>query len=463
MPDVEQYDALILGGGEAGKYTGWHLASQGQRTAVIERRYLGGSCVNIACLPSKNFVQSAKVASFFRHSEAYGCNKPAWSVSMPAVRARKQSMIDDLHEVQRSNFARTGCEYIMGAGRFLDERLLEVSLFNGDIRHLVAERVFINTGSRATIDDTPGLAESLPLTHVEILELDVVPDHLLILGGGYVGLEFAQLMRRLGSRVTVIERNTRLLHTEDPDVSEAITQLLEDEGVELITDAHVQLVSGTSGLRVTLHLTHAGADLVLEGSHLLVATGRTPNTEAIGLDLTHVQTTDRGHVRVNDRLETTAHNIWAFGDCANSPHFTHIAYDDFRIVRDNLAGGQRTTTGRQVPSCLFTDPELARVGLSESEAKHQGIPYRLAKIPMMLVLRTRALGEMRGFLKVLISTTDDKILGFTGLGVGAGDIMSPVQLAMRCGLSYKEIRDMIIPHLTLPEGLNVLLGTVPAK
>jgi pyruvate/2-oxoglutarate dehydrogenase complex dihydrolipoamide dehydrogenase (E3) component len=462
MADIERSDAVVLGTGEAGKYMAWHLGTSGKRVAVIERKYLGGACPNIACLPSKNVIHSAKVASHFERGEEFGMSTGKWAVSMPVVRARKRKMVDGLHQLHVDNFARSKVEIVMGEGRFIAGRTLKVSLSGGGERVLQGEKVFINTGTRAEIGNIAGLAESSPLTHVEALELDIVPEHLLILGGGYVGLEFAQAMRRLGSRVTIMERNDCLLQREDPDVSAALTQLFQDEGIVIVANTNLGRVEGKSGNGVRLHGSRRGSEIIFEGSHLLVATGRVPNTEGIGLELAGIETTKQGFVAVNERLETSAPNVWALGDCAGSPFFTHISFDDFRIVRDNLGGADRTTTGRQVPSCLFTDPELARVGLNESQAKQKGIPYRVAKIPMAAVLRTRTLSETRGFLKVLVSATDNQILGFTGFGVGAGETMATVQLAMRAGIPYTVLRDMTVTHPTLAEGLVPLFSAVPA-
>ena len=440
----------------------WHLGSSGKRTAVIERKFIGGNCPNVACLPSKNVIQSAKVASYFQRGKEFGMLTDKWTVSMPGVRARKREMVDGLHQVHMDNFARSKAEIVMGEGRFIGDRTLKVSLAGGGERILRGEQVFINTGTRALIGNTPGLAEASPLTHIEALELDVVPEHLLILGGGFVGLEFAQAMRRLGSRVTIVERNDRLLHNEDLDVSEAITQLFQDEGIVTVANTSLGRVEGKSGQGVRLYGSRRQSQIIVEGSHLLVATGRIPNTDGIGLDLAGVKITKKGFVEVNERLETSAPGVWALGDCAGSPLFTHISFDDFRIVRENLGGGRRTTTGRQVPSCLYTDPELAHVGLDESQAKQEGIAYRLAKIPMAAVLRTRAMSETRGFLKVLVAATDDQILGFTGFGEGAGEIMATVQLAIRAAIPYTVLRDMTITHPTLAEGIVALLSKVPA-
>jgi len=300
------------------------------------------------------------------------------------------------------------------------------------------------------------------LTHIEALELDYVPRHLIVLGGGYIGLEMAQAMRRFGSSVTIVDRNQRLANREDEDVSAALKQLCEDEGIELAMNATVSLVEGISGQSVKLHIGQGDSDSVIEGTDLLVAAGRTPNTDGIGLELAGVELTDRGYIKVNERLETTAAGVWAIGECAGSPQFTHIAFDDFRILRDNLSGGNRVTTGRLVPFSMFTDPELARVGLSEREAKAQGIAYRVFKIPMASVLRTRTLSETRGFMKALVGK-DDRILGFTVFGVDGGEIMSAAQIAMIGGLPYTAVRDAILTHPTLMEGLIVLFSSTPTS
>ncbi len=462
LPALEEYDLVVLGSGEGSKYLAWTLAKQGKHVAVIDRKYIGGSCPNIACLPSKNIIHSAKVASYFRRSEEFGIEKPSFKIDMPAVRNRKRKMVTGLIEVHLENFKKSGAELIMGSGRFVGSRTLEVKLNDGTTRLLRGTNVIIGTGTRTTLEPIPGLAEAQPLTHIEALELDQIPGHLLVMGGGYIGLELAQAMRRFGSRVTIIERNKRLVHREDEDVTQGLGTLFEDEGVELVLNAQTTKVSGKSGRSVELVFTQDGAERTVQGTHLLVATGRTPNTEGIGLDLAGVELTDRGYVKVNDRLETTAPGVWAIGESAGSPQFTHIAFDDFRVIRDNLAGGSHVTTGRQVPFCMFTDPEFARIGLSETEARAQGLAYRLFKVPMAAVLRTRTLSETRGFMKALVDLGSDRILGFTVFGVDAGEIMASVQIAMIAGLPYTALRDAILTHPTLLEGLIALFSAVPS-
>jgi pyruvate/2-oxoglutarate dehydrogenase complex dihydrolipoamide dehydrogenase (E3) component len=459
MSTPEQFDALILGSGEAGKYLSWHLGSQGKKVANIEDKRLGGACPNIACLPSKNVIHSAKVASFFQYGSKFGIVHGDWHVDMEGVSARRQRMIDGLRDMHLANYTKNNAEIVMGFGRFIADKTIEVALNAGGTRTLRSDYIFLDTGSRATIDPIPGLAESAPLTHIEALELTVLPEHLLVLGGGFIGLELAQAIRRFGANVTIIERNPTLVHREDSDVTAGLHQLFEDEGIDIVTNANVTRVEGTSGKSVTVYLSDGAK---LQGSHVLVATGRTPNTQNMGLELVGIKTTPAGHFQVNDRLETTASGVWAMGDCAGSPHFTHVSFDDFRIVRDNLAGANRTTKNRQLPSVTFTDPELAHVGLSENEAKKQGIAYRLGKIPMAAALRTRTLDETRGFMKILIGS-DDRILGFTTFGTGTGELLPVIQLAMSANLPYTAVHNIILVHPTLSEGFINLFNTVPKK
>jgi pyruvate/2-oxoglutarate dehydrogenase complex dihydrolipoamide dehydrogenase (E3) component len=459
---LEEYDLVFLGGGTGSTLAAWTFAGRGQRVAVIERKYIGGSCPNIACLPSKNILHSAKVASYLRRREEFGFVANGFRVEMPAVRARKRAMVSSLNDMYLDNYRQTGADFILGSGRFTGPRTVEVALADGTTRCLRGANVIVSTGTRAALEAVPGLLEAQPLTHIEALELDQFPGHLLVIGGGYVGLELSQAMRRFGSNVTVIDRNDRLLHAEDEDVTAALSDLFRDEGINNVLNARIRRVSGRSGDSVAVSVDQGGREKNLVGTHLLVAAGRRPNTENIGLELAGVELTDRGYIKVNERLETTAPGVWAIGEVAGSPQFTHVSVDDFRVVRDNLEGGNHTTTGRQIPHTLFTDPELARIGLTEKEAKARGIPYRLFKVPMEQVLRARTLSETRGFLKALVEVNSDHILGFTAFAVDAGEIMASIQTAMMARLPYTAIRDAIWSHPTLAEGLSPLFSSTPS-
>jgi pyruvate/2-oxoglutarate dehydrogenase complex dihydrolipoamide dehydrogenase (E3) component len=460
MPQLEQYEALVLGSGAGGKLLAWHLAGSGHRTAVVERKWIGGSCPNTNCLPSKNEIWSAKVADLLHHAARFGIVTSSVAVDMAKVRQRKREMVEGLIDLHLDLYRKSGAELIMGDGRFVAPKTLEVRLRDGGTRLLRGERVFLNLGTRATIPPTPGLADARPLTHIEALELDRLPAHLIVLGGGYVGLELAQAYRRFGSRVTVVQHGPQLAKGEDHDVADAIGQLFGDEGIEVLLSAEALQVEGLSGEGVRLRLRTPQGERLLEGSDILAATGRTPNTAGIGLDAAGVRLDGRGYVQVNDRLETSAPGVWAIGECAGSPQFTHASVDDFRVIRDNLAGGGRTTRDRLIPFCLFTDPQLARVGLNESEARRRGVAVRVTKLPMGAVLRTRTIGETRGFMKALVDARTDRILGFTMFGPEAGEVMAVVQTAMLAGMPYTGLRDAILAHPTMAEGLSDLFAEV---
>jgi pyruvate/2-oxoglutarate dehydrogenase complex dihydrolipoamide dehydrogenase (E3) component len=463
MSDVEHYENLVLGSGEAGKYITWTMAKAGHRTAMVERKWLGGSCPNIACLPSKNVIYSARVAALAKRGAEFGLEIDALAINMAGVQRRKRMMVEGEHQVHLDLQAASGAELIMGNARFVAPRTAEIALNDGGTRTLAADRVFLALGSRATMPDVPGLAAAQPMTHVEALDLDRLPQHLIVLGGGYVGLELSQAMRRFGSQVTVIEAGPQLAGHEDPDVGAALLELFHDEGIDVLLETHVSRVEGRSSQKVRVHTKDAHGERILEGTDLLVATGHRPNTDGVGLEHTGVELNDHGYIKVNERLQTTAANIWAMGDCAGSPQFTHIAFDDFRVVYDNLNGGHRTTRNRLISFCMFTDPELARVGRNESEARRDGVAYRVAKMPMADVLRTETVSEPRGFLKMLIGANSDDILGFTAFGFEASEPMVAVQIAMIGGMPYTMLRDAIFTHPTMSEGLIKLLTSVPAK
>jgi pyruvate/2-oxoglutarate dehydrogenase complex dihydrolipoamide dehydrogenase (E3) component len=456
----EQVEVLIVGSGQGGKLLAWHMAQSGRRTAVVERRWIGGSCPNIACMPSKNEIWSARVAHLAHHAGQFGTIAGPVETDMAAVRQRKCDMVNREIELHLQNYRASGAELIMGSGRFVAPRTLDVHLDDGSTRQLVGERVFLNVGTHAAVPAIPGLKAARPLTHIEVLELDHLPPHLIVLGSGYVGLEMAQAYRRFGSRVTMIEAGPRILGREDRDIAETVQQILGDEGIQFVVAAETIGVGGRSGEAVGVTVRTAEDERTIEGSDILVATGRVPNTKGIGLEEVGIALDDRGYIRVNDRLETSAPGVWAIGECAGSPQFTHASVDDFRIIRDNLAGGNRTTRDRLVPYCLFTDPPLARVGLSESEAQARGIAVRVGRLPMSAVLRTEATDEKQGFMKALVDA-DDGIVGFTMIGSEAGEVMAVVQTAMLAKLPYPRLRDAVIAHLTMAEGLGPLFSNTP--
>jgi pyruvate/2-oxoglutarate dehydrogenase complex dihydrolipoamide dehydrogenase (E3) component len=461
MNAAEKYDVLVLGSGTAGKLVAWAMAKEGRRTAVVERRYIGGSCPNVACLPSKNVIHSAKVASLVGRHREFGVETGPIAIDMAAVHARKREMVDGIVQVHLDKYRAAGDELILGDGTFVASRTVHVSLRDGGERTLTADRVFVNVGTHATIAATPGLREAKPMTHVEALDLQRLPEHLIVLGGGYVGLELSQALRRLGSRVTLIARNPQLAPNEDADVALAILQLFRDEGIDVLLGTHVLGVNGLSGGHVSLQLRSENDTRTIEGTDILVALGRTSNTRGIGLEKAGIEITEKGHIRVNDRLETTAPNVWAMGDCAGSPYFTHVAEDDANIILENLKGGRRSTMDRLVPYCVFIDPELARVGLNESQARERNIAYRVASVPVDAVWRAWTLSEKRGFMKTLVDAHSDRILGFTAFGPAAGELMGTVQLAMLAGLPYTVLRDGMFAHPTMTEGLKPLFMGVP--
>jgi pyruvate/2-oxoglutarate dehydrogenase complex dihydrolipoamide dehydrogenase (E3) component len=400
------------------------------------------------------------VAHLAHHAAQFGVTTGSVTTEMATVLRRKRDMVSREVDLHLQNFRATGTELIVGDGRFVAPKTLEVRLNDGGTRVLAGDQVFLNIGTHPAMPAISGLEAARPLTHIEALELDYVPAHLIVLGGGYVGLEMAQAYRRFGSRVTVIEPGPRVISREDADVSDELQRILSDEGIQFVTAAEVRSVGGRSGEKVSVTVRTPSGEQQIEGSDILVATGRIPNTAGIGLDETGVELDARGYIRVNERLETTAPNVWAIGESAGSPLFTHVSVDDFRIIKDNLAGGNRSTHDRLVPYCMFTDPPLAHVGLTEREAQHQGIAVRIARLPMSTVLRTHTTDETQGFMKALIGS-DDRIVGFTMIGSEAGEVMTAVQTAMLAGLRYPRLRDAVIAHLTVAEGLGMLFANVP--
>ena len=463
MSQSEAFDVVVLGSGQGGKHLAWHLAQSGKRVAVVERQWVGGSCPAVACLPSKNEIWSARVAHIVRNAAHFGTVADRVTTDMARVRRRKQDMIEREIEAHLSAYKQTGAELIMGSGRFIGPKTLEVALNAGGTRVLAGDEVVINVGTHAAVPDIPGMRQAHALTHIDALELNEVPSHLIVLGGGYTGIEMAQAFRRFGGRVTIIEPGPQIMSREDADVAEEIGKVLSGEGIDILLNAEPLRVDGRSGQSVSVTVRTKAGERTIEGSHLLVAVGRIANTADVGLDNAGVSLNPRGFIQVDERLKTTAPGVWAIGECAGSPQFTHVSVDDFRIVRDNMAGGSRSTSDRIVPHVVFTDPPLARVGLSEGDARRQGIPVRVARLPMRQVLRTEATDETEGFMKVLVATNDDRILGFTIIGSEAGEVMAAIQTAMLGEVSYSKLRDAVFAHLTIAEGLGPLFENVPPR
>jgi pyruvate/2-oxoglutarate dehydrogenase complex dihydrolipoamide dehydrogenase (E3) component len=463
MPRSEKFEVLILGSGTGGKLLAWHLAQSGHKTAVVERRWVGGSCPNIACMPSKNEIFSAKVAHFARQGNDYGTVTGPVTVDMATVRQRKREMVERQVVNHLQMYRASGAELIMGSGSFVGPKTLEVKLNDGGTRELVGNKVFLNVGTHAAIPNIPGLLAAKPLTHLEALELDYLPRHLIVIGGGYSGLESAQAYNRFGSQVTIVESGPQLLTREDTDISDEMRRILTSEGIQVHVEAEALRVKGRSGDRVSLVVRTLSGEQDIDGSDILVAIGRIPNTAGIGLKAAGVELDSRGYIRVNGRLETSAPDVWALGECAGSPQFTHISHDDFRIVRDNLSGANRSTHDRLIPYCMFTDPPLAHVGLSESEAERHGVNTRVARLPMNSVPGAQATDQRQGCMKALVGDEDDRILGFTMIGAAAGEVMAVVHTAMLTGVSYPSLVNAPFAHPTMAEGLSLLFSNVPAR
>ena len=456
MPPVPPYDLIIIGSGQAGNPLADAFHAAGKRVALIERADVGGTCVNTGCTPTKTMVASAEVASLANRAAEYGIHTAAVAADLKAIVARKQSLVDTSRQNNEKRFSQ-GIDLYRGTAAFTAPKAISVALTVGGFQALTADLLVIDTGLSSTTPNIPGIDTIPYLDNASIMQLDQLPAHLLILGGGYIGLEFAQMFRRFGSQVTVIQDSPRILPHEDPDITEAITQILRDDGITILLDTKATAIAATpTGLTLTCDNLQT-----LAATHLLVAAGRHPNTQALNLPAAGIATDPKGFIQVDDRLQTNIPGIYATGDVKGGPAFTHIAYDDYRILKANLLeGGSRTTTGRPVPYCVFIDPELGRIGLSETEAHKANIPYKLAKIPMSRVARAGETGQTRGFLKALVDPATHQILGAAILGAQGGEIMAMLQIAMMGRIPYPDLRDAIFAHPTYAESLNSLFTSL---
>ena len=454
----ESFDAIVIGTGQAGKPLARALGGAGWKTAIVERDQVGGSCINYGCTPTKTMVASARVAYLARRAADYGVHVGPVRVDLREVVLRKQKVVEQFRGGSRKSLEGTGgVELIFGEASFDGKKSVMVRLQDGGSRCLRGEWIFLNTGTRPTRPSVEGLEEVPTLDNASIMELEDLPEHLLVLGGGYIGLEFGQMFHRFGSRVTIVQRGERLLSREDPDVADEVARILREDGVEVLLSTLTRRAAWAPGGFAQLNVRTPEGERTLEGSHLLVAVGRVPNTDLLNLEAAGVETDGRGFVRANERLETTADGVYALGDVNGGPAFTHIAYDDFRVIRANLLeGGSATTVDRLVPYTVFIDPQLGRVGMSETEARRAGRNVRVAKIPMRHVARAIETGETRGFMKAVVDADSGQILGCAILGLEGGEVMSALQMAMMGGLPYTAVKDGVFAHPTLAESLNNL-------
>jgi len=453
----QQYDAIIIGSGQAGTPLSTTLAEAGMRTALIEREHVGGTCINEGCTPTKTMVASGRVAYLARRAADYGVQTGTVSIDLGKVRQRKRDIVDSFRNGSQARIEKTAnLELIFGEARFTGPRTVEVRSDDGAARSLSAKYIFINAGTRASRPRLDGLDDVAALDNVSIMELDAVPEHLLVLGGGYIGLEFGQLFRRFGSGVTIVQRRGQLLIGEDPDIAEEVGKIFHEDGIEILLNAKAIRVRQTER-KIQLEVAQQGNSTTVIGSHLMMATGRVLNSDTLNLAAAGIQTDDRGFIQVNDRLETTASGVYALGDIKGGPAFTHISYDDFRIIRANLLEKKTASTNhRLVPYTVFIDPQLGRVGLTETEARAQGRNIRVAKLPMTSVARALETDETRGFMKAVVDAETNQILGAAVLGVEGGEVMGAFEIAMMGKLPYTALREGVFAHPTLVESLNNL-------
>src|SRR5215218_1879685 len=458
---TQHYDAVVIGAGQGGVPLATTLAKAGRKTALVEREHVGGTCINEGCTPTKTMVASAKVAYFDRRSADYGVSDGQVAVDMVAVRQRKRNIVKSFRSGGERRLHDAGVDLIVGEARFTGPKELEANLNSGGTMRLSADNIFINTGARPANPPIEGLDSVAALNSTTIMELDEVPDHLLVLGGSYVGLEFAQMFRRFGSEVTVVQRSGQLMGREDADVAEAVAEIMREDGIEVLLGTPTRRAAQDENGKILLMVETSEGERALEGSHLLMAARQSPNTETLNLDAAGIEKDGRGHIEVNGRLETSAEGVWALGDVKGGPAFTHISYDDFRIIRTNLLeGGDATITDRKVPYTVFIDPQLGRAGLSEQEAREKGLNVRVAKIPMSYVTRAVEVAETLGFMKALVDADTDQILGCAILGVEGGEVAAMLQIAMMGEVPYTTLRDAIFAHPTLSESLNTLFAAV---
>ncbi|GER86062.1 mercuric reductase [Dictyobacter vulcani] len=462
MPGIAKYDVIIIGSGQAGGPLATAFGQAGKKAAIIEREHIGGTCINEGCTPTKTMVASARVAYLTRRAADYGVQTTGpVSVDMTVVRKRKRDIVESFRGGSQSRLEKSeNVDLLMGEAYFIEPKVVEVRLQNGEVRQLRAEKICLNVGERPTPPRIEGVEQIPFLNSTTIMELDRVPEHLLVLGGGYVGLEFGQMFRRFGSQVTIIQRGKQLLAREDSDIAEEVTKILREDGVEVLLETSANKVAKTADGQIQLTVQSAEGERTITGSHLLAAAGRTPNSDTLNLGVAGITTDKKGYIQVNDRMETNVPGIYALGDVKGGPAFTHISYDDFRILRTNLIEhGNASIAHRMLVYTVFIDPQLGRVGMTETEARQQGRNIKIARMPMSYVARALEVDEFRGMMKAIVDADTDQILGACILGLEGGEIMSMLEIAMLGKLPYTVLRDGVFAHPTLAESLNNLFGS----
>ena len=457
---MKTYDAIIIGSGQAGTPLAKKLAKAGKKTAIIEKRFVGGTCVNDGCTPTKALIGSARNA-FMATRTDLGVITTEFKVDFPVIMKRKNEIVEKSRSGGQKGLEETeNLDLIFGDASFIDKKTLKIKLNAGGEEELTAGLIFIDTGATATIPKIDGLEDVDYLTNTSILELKELPESLIIIGGNYIGLEFGQMFSRFGSKVTLIERSERIMSREDEDVSKSVTGFLTEEGINIITSAETKKIEKAAD-GVILTIKTKQGEQKITASQVLIAVGRTPQTKTLGLENTDIEVDEKGHIKVNDKLETTAKGIFALGDVKPGPAFTHIAYNDHLIVLKNLLeGADETIKGRPVPYCMFTDPQLGRIGLSESEARKQGLDIKVAKLTMEHVARANEIGETKGFMKAIVDTKTDQILGATVLGYEGGEVMAVFQMAMQGKITAHKLRENIFAHPTMAESINNLFMSI---
>lgn len=459
---MKTYDAIVIGAGQAGAPLAKRLAGAGLKTVIIEKRFYGGTCVNDGCTPTKTMIASAKAAYMAARSHELGVPVKKFSVDLAAIVKRKNDIVLKSRNGGLKAAGKTrNLDVVFGEAAFTGERTVKVKLNSGKVQTFKADKVFLNPGALPVIPDIEGLNEIKYLNSTTILDLEEVPEHLLVLGGNYIGLEFGQMFRRFGSKVTILEKSARIVAHEDEDISAELQKILDMESINILTNTHAIKFKQKTGGKITVTIDEKGNERKIKCSHVLVAVGRKPQTEALNLPLAGIDADEEGHIKVNDKLETSAAGVYALGDAKGGPAFTHISYNDYTIVYRNLIEkADLNIKDRPVPYCMFTDPQLGRIGIDETEAKKRGIKYKVAKLPMAHVARAIETGDTRGFMKAIVDPDTKKILGATVLGPEGGEIMTVLQVAMEGGITYDRIRYCVFAHPLYSESLNNLFMTL---